>query len=217
MDGDLTIREQAEADQQQAALMEYLMDFGKRMKAGNATFSELAASDLFDYLSILGEENAQLRRDKELDAKAREQLKQQLETTIETAARAAEQWGKQFSDEPCSTDNLYRYASRQIAKVIRALGSGQVPGMAQQVTMGSADEAVFSPPSTPLPSSLPAAAPDLLAALKDLESFVAIMFGRGPDAVIPETVTCPLGGSVKLREIMHDACAAISKAKGEQP
>lgn len=60
-----------------------------------------------------------------------------------------------------------------------------------------------------------AAAPDLLEAVHDLSAFVAVMIGRGPDAIIPETQTTPLGVPVKIGEIMRDARAAIAKATGE--
>lgn len=59
------------------------------------------------------------------------------------------------------------------------------------------------------------AAPDLLAVVHDLSAFVAVMIGRGPDAIIPETQTTPLGVPVKIGEIMRDARAAITKATGE--
>lgn len=59
-----------------------------------------------------------------------------------------------------------------------------------------------------------AAAPDLLAALQSLQSFVAVMIGRGPDAEIPDTIPTPLGVPVKIGAIMRDAAAAIAKADG---
>lgn len=61
-----------------------------------------------------------------------------------------------------------------------------------------------------------AAAPQLLAACKDLTAFVGVMFGAGPDAIIPETVTTPLGIGipVKLGDIMREAQAAIARAEG---
>jgi hypothetical protein len=58
-----------------------------------------------------------------------------------------------------------------------------------------------------------AAAPELLAAIQSLHSFVAVMVGRGPDAVIPETITTPIGVPVKIGEIMRDAEAAIRKSE----
>jgi len=57
----------------------------------------------------------------------------------------------------------------------------------------------------------------LLNAAIELESFVGVMFGRGPDAVIPETVNTPLGIPVKLREIMVSARAAIVEAETRTP
>jgi hypothetical protein len=58
------------------------------------------------------------------------------------------------------------------------------------------------------------AAHELLAACEQLESFIGVMFGRGADAVIPETVTLPIGVPCKLGEIMRETAAAIAKAKG---
>ena len=54
----------------------------------------------------------------------------------------------------------------------------------------------------------------LLAALHSLRSFVAVMVGRGPDAIIPDTITSPIGAPIKIGEIMRDADAAIAKAEG---
>lgn len=47
------------------------------------------------------------------------------------------------------------------------------------------------------------------AALEQLHSFVAVMVGRGPDAVIPETIRTPIGAPVKIGEIMRAAEAAL--------
>ena len=66
-------------------------------------------------------------------------------------------------------------------------------------------------------AKLIAAAPELLAACEQLESFIGIMFGRGADAVIPETVTLPIGVPCKLGDIMRETAAAIAKAKGVTP
>lgn len=52
----------------------------------------------------------------------------------------------------------------------------------------------------------------LREALSQVNAFVGIMFGDGPDAVIPETVGTPLGIPVKLGAIMRDVDAALSKA-----
>lgn len=59
---------------------------------------------------------------------------------------------------------------------------------------------------------LVAAAPEMLAALEQLHSFVAVMVGRGEDATIPETISTPLGAPVKIGVIMRAAGAAIAKA-----
>lgn len=53
----------------------------------------------------------------------------------------------------------------------------------------------------------------LLAALENLEAFVSVMFGVGEDAVIPESVRCPLGCNVRIGESMREARAAIAAAK----
>lgn len=57
-----------------------------------------------------------------------------------------------------------------------------------------------------------AAAPDMLAALQELEAFVGVMVGKGPEAIIPETVVTPIGVPVKVRAIMQNTRAAIAKA-----
>lgn len=54
---------------------------------------------------------------------------------------------------------------------------------------------------------------ELLAALKQAEAFIGIMFGEGPDAILPETVPCRLGVPLKLGKIASAIRAAI--AKGE--
>lgn len=61
--------------------------------------------------------------------------------------------------------------------------------------------------------SLADAAPDLLEALREAQSFIAIMFSSGRDAAIPELVPTALGPSIKLGEIMRSVAAAISKAE----
>jgi len=48
-----------------------------------------------------------------------------------------------------------------------------------------------------------------LDAVRDLEAFVAIMFGMGPDCDIPETVNDPLGIPIKLGDIMRSARAVL--------
>jgi hypothetical protein len=52
----------------------------------------------------------------------------------------------------------------------------------------------------------------LIAALREAEAFIAIMFGRGPNAEIPETVPTPLGPPVKLGDIMRSIGAALKTA-----
>ena len=56
---------------------------------------------------------------------------------------------------------------------------------------------------------------EMTGALKPLQSFVAVMIGRGPDATIPETIGTPLGIPVKIGDIMRNVEAALSKS-GEQ-
>lgn len=51
--------------------------------------------------------------------------------------------------------------------------------------------------------------------LEPLVSFVTVMVGRGPDAIIPETINTPLGVPVKIGEIMRDARAALTPANAE--
>lgn len=58
---------------------------------------------------------------------------------------------------------------------------------------------------------------ELLAASNTVESFIAVMFGSGADAVIPETVTASLGVPVKLGEIVRELRAAIAKATNPAP
>ena len=48
-------------------------------------------------------------------------------------------------------------------------------------------------------------------ALRDAEAFVGVMHGRGPESVIPETLTTPLGVPVKIGEIMRDLRAVLSQ------
>lgn len=59
------------------------------------------------------------------------------------------------------------------------------------------------------------AAPELCSSLEELRSFVAVMCGRGPDAILPESVSTPLGVPIKIGEIMRAADAAIAKARGK--
>ncbi len=46
--------------------------------------------------------------------------------------------------------------------------------------------------------------------LADLKAFVAVMYGQGPDAIIPEKITTPLGLPVNIGAIMRDAQAALA-------
>lgn len=52
----------------------------------------------------------------------------------------------------------------------------------------------------------------LLDAVRELCSFVGVMFGRGAEATIPNMVHSPLGIPIKLRDIMLSARAAIAAA-----
>jgi len=57
---------------------------------------------------------------------------------------------------------------------------------------------------------------DVLAeALRGYKAFVAVMFGVGPDAVIPETVVTPLGVPVKLGDICRAGRAALAAVEGK--
>ncbi len=51
---------------------------------------------------------------------------------------------------------------------------------------------------------------ELEDALRDLTAFVAVMFGIGPDAIIPPTVRTPLGVPVKIGDIMRNATALLA-------
>jgi hypothetical protein len=57
---------------------------------------------------------------------------------------------------------------------------------------------------------------DMLAALEGMHAFTAVMFGRGPDAIIPETVNAPIGVPIKVGEIMREATAAIARAEAQK-
>jgi hypothetical protein len=50
----------------------------------------------------------------------------------------------------------------------------------------------------------------LVQAVKEFYSFVGVMFGDGPDAIIPETVDTPLGVPIKIGQIMRDAEVALA-------
>lgn len=49
--------------------------------------------------------------------------------------------------------------------------------------------------------------------LKQLQSFVGVMFGQGPDAVVPETVRAPIGVDIKLGDIMRDVDVALTSSE----
>jgi hypothetical protein len=51
----------------------------------------------------------------------------------------------------------------------------------------------------------------LRSALGGLHSFVAVMIGRGPDAIIPEVCSSPLGIPIKIGELMREASALIAE------
>lgn len=56
---------------------------------------------------------------------------------------------------------------------------------------------------------------ELLAACETALAFVGVMFGKGEDADIPETVVTPLGIPVKLGDISRAMQDALSKAKAQ--
>jgi hypothetical protein len=49
----------------------------------------------------------------------------------------------------------------------------------------------------------------VIEALKNVRSFVAVMHGSGPDAIIPETIPTPLGIPVKIGSVMRGVDAAL--------
>lgn len=55
------------------------------------------------------------------------------------------------------------------------------------------------------------AVPELIAVVGELVSFVAIMHGRGPECVMPDEVTTPIGLPVKLGDIMRNAQALLER------
>ena len=57
----------------------------------------------------------------------------------------------------------------------------------------------------------------VVAALRDLHAFVGVLFGRGPDAIIPETVDTHLGIQIKIGEIMRRAEAALAAMGSTKP
>lgn len=50
-------------------------------------------------------------------------------------------------------------------------------------------------------------------AATELRAFVGVMCGRGPDSIIPETITTPLGVPVKVRAICANFDAALAAAE----
>ena len=50
----------------------------------------------------------------------------------------------------------------------------------------------------------------VVAALRDLHACVGVIFGRGPDAIIPETIDTYLGIPIKIGEIMRHAETALA-------
>lgn len=59
----------------------------------------------------------------------------------------------------------------------------------------------------------PEALGDLYETLSGTVAFVSIMHGKGPDAIVPDTVDCPLGVPIKLGAMVADAQAALAKAQ----
>ena len=53
----------------------------------------------------------------------------------------------------------------------------------------------------------------LVEALREMESFVTIMFSRQPDGSVSDTVPTPIGPHVKLGDIMRNVRAALSTAE----
>lgn len=51
---------------------------------------------------------------------------------------------------------------------------------------------------------------DAKEALAELHALVAILVGRGPDAIIPDAIRTPLGVYVKIGDIMQRAAAALA-------
>ncbi len=54
----------------------------------------------------------------------------------------------------------------------------------------------------------------LVEAAKELRSLVGIMFGRGPDCIIPETIGTPLGVPIRIGAMMRDTDATLAKHGG---
>lgn len=55
----------------------------------------------------------------------------------------------------------------------------------------------------------------LREALQGAEAFIGVMFGDGPNAVIPETVRAPLGVDVKVGNVMRNIARALAGAPPE--
>lgn len=53
-------------------------------------------------------------------------------------------------------------------------------------------------------------------ALEGTVAFISVIFGHGPDAVIPETVDTPIGVPVKVGDIVRKARAALTTPAAEK-
>lgn len=56
-----------------------------------------------------------------------------------------------------------------------------------------------------------AAADALAEACEGMQAFIGVMYGSGPDAIVPDSVLTPLAIPVKLGDIMRDAAAALAR------
>lgn len=56
-------------------------------------------------------------------------------------------------------------------------------------------------------------ADDLIDTVEAMQSFIGIMFGQGPDAIIPETVNAPIGIPIKVGDLMRSVSAIVARAK----
>jgi len=52
--------------------------------------------------------------------------------------------------------------------------------------------------------------------LESAQAFIALMFGQGPDCIIPETVRAPIGVNVKVGKLMNDIADLIGTAKSRK-
>lgn len=78
--------------------------------------------------------------------------------------------------------------------------------------LGLATDASFQEVQAAI-TRLLAAKCELRGAVRDLEAFSSLMFGRGPDAIIPETVQSPLGITIQLGMLMREVHAAVRRAE----